>query len=49
MMTFTYRPIYPGKKVCVARTSARIWQRFGDTELKPSDHLDSSIVVVCFD
>ena len=48
-MTFAYRPIQEKKKRFVGpswiQTSAHIWQSLGDTELKPSDHLDSSIVV----
>ena len=47
-MTFTYPPIQE-KKVCVAlagfKLSARIWKCLGDTELKPSDHLDNTILV----
>ena len=47
MMTFTYHRIQEKKLCdpCWIRTSARIWQHLGDTELKPSDHLDCSIVV----
>ena len=50
MMTFTYCPMQEKKRKSLCgpswiRTSAHIWQRLGDTELKPSDHLESSIVV----
>ena len=48
MMTFTFT-LSRIKSLCGPswiQTSARIWQHLGDTELKPSDNVNSSIVVV---